>query len=66
VASASLVTALFIPDRFHVSAAEMIHGIHRAFFVLGGLTILSTIIFRELRATDGESASQHRMLPNAE
>jgi hypothetical protein len=66
VASASLVTALFIPDRFQVSAAEMIHGIHRAFFVLGGLTILSTVIFRELRATDGESASQHRMLPNAE
>jgi len=29
VASASLVIALFIPDRFHVSAPEMIHGIHR-------------------------------------
>ena len=37
VATASLVTALFIPDRFHSSAPEMIHGIHRAFFVLGGI-----------------------------
>src|SRR5580658_69380 len=30
VASASLVIAIFIPDRFHVSAMEMTHGIHRA------------------------------------
>jgi EmrB/QacA subfamily drug resistance transporter len=61
VATASLVTAFFIPDRFHMSAAEMIHGIHGAFFVLGGLTILSTIIFRELKSTDGDTASQHKI-----
>ena len=36
VATASLATAFFIPDRFHSNAAEMIHGIHQAFFVLGG------------------------------
>ena len=34
VATASLVTALFIPDRFHSAATEMIHGIHQAFLVL--------------------------------
>ena len=39
--------------------AEMIHGIHKAFFVLGGLTVLSTIIFRELKAEDGDNVSQH-------
>jgi MFS family permease len=39
VAAASLATAFFIPDRFHTSAPEMIHGIHQAFLVLGGLTI---------------------------
>ncbi len=66
VATASLVTAFFIPDRFHTSAAEMIQGIHKAFFILGGLTILSTIIFRELRSNDGSSASQHEGLPHAE
>jgi len=59
VASASLVTALFIPDRFHSSAVEMIRGIHKAFFVLGGLTILSTIVFRELKSGDGDNVSQH-------
>ena len=62
VATASLLTAFFIPDRFHMNAAEMIHGIHQAFFVLGGLTILSTIIFRELKSTDGDTASQHKIL----
>jgi EmrB/QacA subfamily drug resistance transporter len=65
VATASLLTAVFIPDRFHTSAAEMIHGIHYAFFVLGGITILSTIVFRELRSTDGASTSQHKVLEHA-
>ena len=66
VAIASLLTALFIPDRFHSSAPEMVHGIHYAFFVLGGITILSTIVFRELRSTDGETTSQHKILQHAE
>ncbi len=45
VASASLATAIFIPDRFKTNASEMIHGVHRAFFVLGAWTILSTTVF---------------------
>jgi len=65
VATASLVTALFIPDRFHSNAPQMIHGIHQAFFVLGGLTILSTIVFRELKSTDGDNVSQHKILHHA-
>jgi MFS family permease len=59
VAGASLVTALFIPDRFHNDPHEMIHGLHQTFFVLGGLTLLSTIVFWELHADDGENVSQH-------
>jgi hypothetical protein len=66
VATASLVTAVFIPDRFRVSPTEMIHGIHSAFYVLGGLTILSTIIFSELKSADGGNATQHRVLPHAD
>jgi EmrB/QacA subfamily drug resistance transporter len=58
VASASLVTAFFVPDRFHSSAPEIIHGIHRAFLVLGALTILSTIVFAGLKKGDGDSVSQ--------
>ncbi len=60
VATASLATAFFIPDRFHTSATEMVHGIHRAFLVLGGLTVLSAIVFRELKKEDGDSVSQHK------
>jgi EmrB/QacA subfamily drug resistance transporter len=59
VASASLATAFFIPDRFHSSATEMIRGIHTTFLVLGALTVLSTIVFRELEAGDGNNVSQH-------
>lgn len=64
VASASLATAFFIPDRFRFDAAEMIHGIHQAFLVLGGLTILSAIVFRGLKSDDGDTVSRHQvMLP---
>jgi MFS family permease len=62
VATASLATALFVPDRFHTSPQEMIYGIHKAFLVLGGLTILSIIVFRELKDDDGDTVSQHHAL----
>jgi hypothetical protein len=44
----------------------MIHGIHQAFLVLGGLTVLSTLIFAELKSSDGDSVSQHKALEHAE
>jgi EmrB/QacA subfamily drug resistance transporter len=60
VASASLVTAFFVPDRHTASAAQFIQGIHRAFFVLGGMTLLSTIVFYQLRKGDGDAVSQRK------
>jgi len=60
VATASLATAFFIPDRFHASAPEMIHGIHEAFLVLGGWTIISSFVFRELKDNDGGTVSLHK------
>jgi MFS family permease len=65
VATASLAAAFFIPDRFHSTSAEMIRGIHKAFLVLGGLTILSTAIFHELRSGDGDAVSQQKTGPAA-
>jgi EmrB/QacA subfamily drug resistance transporter len=62
VALASLVTAFFIPDRHTSSAPQFIHGIHRAFIVLGGMTIVSTVVFRELKRGDGEAVSQRKEL----
>ena len=62
VASASLVTAFFVPDRHTSSAPQFIHGVHRAFLVLGAMTILSTIVFRGLKKGDGDAVSQRKEL----
>jgi hypothetical protein len=43
----------------------MIHGIHLGFIVLGGLTVLSTMVFGGLKSEDGESVSRHKhVLPD--
>jgi EmrB/QacA subfamily drug resistance transporter len=60
VASASLVTAFFLPEKYRSDPTQFIHGIHHAFFVLGGMTLLSTIVFRELKRGDGDSVSQRK------
>lgn len=61
IACASLVTAIFIPNRDAASAAQMVHGIHNGFVVLGIMTMLSAIVFSRLRRDDGESVSRHRV-----
>jgi hypothetical protein len=66
VAMASLATAFFIPDRFHSSAPELIHGIHLAFLALGAMTLLSTLIFGDLKKGDGDNVSQHNVLHSAD
>jgi hypothetical protein len=38
----------------------MIHGIHKALVILGGFTILSTIVFSRLKSGDGSSVSQQK------
>jgi hypothetical protein len=62
VASASLVTVFFIPEHYRSNPTQFIHGIHRAFFVLGGMTLVSTIVFRELKRGDGDAVSQRKEL----
>ncbi len=61
VAAASLATALFIPDRFHSDTRQTMHGIHLAFLVLGGVTVLSSAVFGELHREDGDNVSLHKM-----
>ena len=60
VAAASLAADLFIPDRLHATAPEMIHGIHLALWALGALTIMSTVVFNELKSGDGDAVSRHK------
>jgi EmrB/QacA subfamily drug resistance transporter len=60
VATASLVAAVFLPDRFHSDPAQMLRGVHQALLLLGVGTIASTAVFGGLRPTDGSAVSQHR------
>ncbi len=61
VAAAGLATALFVPTA-PLGPAQMIHGIHEALIGLGILTIGSTIVFKGLKAGDGDDVSQHKVL----
>lgn len=63
VAIAGLATALFLPASASSNPAVLIHGIHKAFIALGAFTALSSLIFSRLKSSDGESVSQHKMLP---
>jgi EmrB/QacA subfamily drug resistance transporter len=62
VAAAGLTTAYFIPASASSNPGAMIHGIHEAFLVLGGFTILSTIVFHRLKRGDGANESQQKDL----
>ncbi|MEP6764823.1 MAG: DHA2 family efflux MFS transporter permease subunit [Gemmatimonadaceae bacterium] len=59
VASASLVTAFFIPNRFNSNAVQMVHGVHQGFVVLGIWTMFSCLVFVGLARNDGDSVSRH-------
>jgi EmrB/QacA subfamily drug resistance transporter len=60
VAAAGLTTAMFIPASASSNAGEMIHGLHEAFLVLGGFTVLSTVIFHRLKSGDGENETRQK------
>jgi EmrB/QacA subfamily drug resistance transporter len=62
VAAAGLTTAFFVPDRFRSNPDEMIRGLHEALLVLGGFTVLSTIVFHRLKRGDGGNVSQQKDL----
>ena len=62
VAAASLVTALFVPDRFNADSPALMRGIHEAFLVLGALTITSALVFTGLKGDDGSAVSQHKAI----
>jgi EmrB/QacA subfamily drug resistance transporter len=59
VAGAALIAALFVPPTLHSHPADIVHGVQRAFLVLGVLTIVSSVVFVELSSTDGDALSQH-------
>jgi MFS family permease len=56
VTIAGIATSLFIPDSASFQPQQMIHGIHKAFLLLGALTVASTVVFAGLRRGDGSAA----------
>jgi len=59
VASAGLVTANFVTSKV-TERAEMLPSVHHAFFILGGVTILSAAVFSQLRRGDGSNIAGRR------
>jgi EmrB/QacA subfamily drug resistance transporter len=64
VAAAGLTTAFFIPPAARTNPAQMIHGLHLAFLVLGAFTVLSTIVFGRLKEGDGSNVSRQKIAPS--
>ena len=62
VAIAGLATAFFLPEHIWSVPVVFIHGIHEAFVALGILTVVSAIIFRNLRRRDGLSISRQKLI----
>jgi MFS family permease len=60
VAAAGLATIVFLPDRNHVGSQQIISGLHQAFLALGAFTILSTVIFRRLKSSDGRDETRQK------
>lgn len=58
IAAAGLVTATFVASRPSMPA-EMLSGVHRAFLIIGAVTVLSSQVFRFLRHDDGDNVSGH-------
>ena len=65
IATSSLLTGFFIPDRLHSNSTQMIHGIHAAFIILGAFTVLSSSIFQELKKDDVNALSLNKALQHA-
>jgi MFS family permease len=60
VAAAGLTTVFFIPTAPSTGTGAMIHGLHKAFLVLGAFTVLSTVVFSRLKRTDGEDETEQK------
>jgi EmrB/QacA subfamily drug resistance transporter len=60
VALAGMMSALFLSNSAASVSHQVIGGIQKAFLILGGLTIVSALVFAGLRAADGGDISLQR------
>ncbi|MBE2275113.1 MAG: DHA2 family efflux MFS transporter permease subunit [Rhodobacteraceae bacterium] len=62
IAAAGLVTASFV-DTTTVDSGAMLSSVHRGFWMLGAVTIVSAGVFLFLRRNDGANVSGHQAKP---
>jgi hypothetical protein len=60
VAAAGLTTVWFIPDTVRSNPASFVKGLHESFLALGAFTIISTLVFWRLKATDGSDETRQK------
>ncbi len=65
VAGASMIAAMFVPAGMNTHAGTMIYGVQQAFLILGVMTIVSSVVFMELKSDDGADISRHDGPPPA-
>jgi len=58
LACGSLITAWYLGNRPQTDQAAVTDALHHAFVTLGVVTVLSSLLFRTLRAHDGDSVSR--------
>lgn len=58
VAAAGLTTAFFIPQSIRTHRLVFIHGVHEALTALGIFTIVSTVVFRQLKKGDADASTR--------
>ncbi|MBU1440776.1 MAG: DHA2 family efflux MFS transporter permease subunit [Gammaproteobacteria bacterium] len=61
LACGSLVTGYYLGGLPQTDAAAVTVALHHAFLTIGGLTLVSTIVFWSLRPQDGESVSRGKV-----
>ena len=60
VATAGLATTYFLPDHVRANPSALIKGLHATFLVLGGFTVLSTLVFSRLKREDGSNETRQK------
>jgi EmrB/QacA subfamily drug resistance transporter len=65
VASAGLATAFFMPVGLRSNPDAMIRGTHQSFIALGVFTLISTMVFAQLRSTDGDNVTRQKVIRSA-
>lgn len=65
VATASLLAAWFLGHVNQTDPTETIPALHKAFLAMGGFTIVSSLMFWRLTATDGDNVSNRVRRPES-